>query len=193
MRRFTAACVLATVAVLLLASSGGTRAVKEGGTFRVGISGFDSIDPALAGLPGYQLLQATCAGLLNLPDRPMPAGLRLVPEIAANYPQVSRDGKTFTFTIRSDFRFNTGARVTARDFAATINRHLNPAFKDFAPEGFLEIVGARRVLEGKARAASGVLTRGGKLVVRLLKPNPAFQANMAFCVLPASLPLTPRA
>jgi peptide/nickel transport system substrate-binding protein len=185
MRRALAAGLLA---VLLLAGSSTARGIKEGGTFRVGIAGLDSIDPALAGIPAQQLLQATCAGLLNVPDKPLPAGLRLVPEIAAGFPAISRDGKTYTFTIGSDFRFSTGARVTARDFAATINRLLNPAFKDFAPGGLLEIVGARRVLEGKARAASGVIAGRNKLIVRLLKPNPAFQANMALCVLPASLP-----
>jgi peptide/nickel transport system substrate-binding protein len=193
MKRLLAAAVLAASAALLLASSGGTHGIKEGGTFRVGISGFDSIDPALAtGIFSGQLLEATCAGLLNVPDTPLPAGLRLVPEVAADFPSVSRDGKTYAFTIRSDFRFSTGARVTARDFAATINRILNPALKaENIPEAFLGIVGAPRVLAGKAETVSGVIVRRGKLVIRLRKRDRTFRESMGFCVLPAGAPIDP--
>lgn len=179
-------------AALLLAASASPRTTREGGTFRVGISGFDSIDPALAGIFSGQLLKATCAGLLNVADKPLPAGLRLVPEVAADFPSLSRDGKSYTFTIRSDFRFSTGARVTARDFAATINRILNPALKvENIPEGFLGIVGAPRVLAGKAETASGVIVRRGKLVIRLRTRDRTFRESMDFCVLPAGTPLDP--
>jgi peptide/nickel transport system substrate-binding protein len=181
----------ATAVALLLAASGSPRTTREGRTFRVGIAALDSIDPALAGLFGYQVLNATCAGLLNVPDRPLPAGLRLVPEVAADYPSVSHDGRTYTFTVRSGFRFSTGAPVTARDFAATINRQLNPAFKEFVPDGLYAILGARRVVDGKAAKASGVIVRGNKLIIRLLKPMPDFLSYMRFCVLPASLPFDP--
>jgi ABC-type transport system substrate-binding protein len=109
--------VAVTATALLLAASSSPRGIKEGGTFRIGIAALDSIDPALAGLFAYQVLNATCAGLLNVPDRPLPAGLRLVPEVAAGYPSVSHDGRTYTFTIRSGFRFSTGTpgqRATSR-------------------------------------------------------------------------------
>jgi peptide/nickel transport system substrate-binding protein len=188
-RRLLATAVV--VASLLIAASGSPHVTREGGTFRVGIANFSSIEPVLAGGPSYRLLQATCAGLLNLADKPLPAGLRLVPEIAAGYPAISRNGRSYTFTIRSDVRFSTGARVTARDFAATINRSLNPAFKDVVPEGLLEVVGARRVVDGKATKASGVIVRGDKLIIRLLRPNPDFLVNTTLCVLPASLPFDP--
>ena len=189
--RLLAIVVAVTATALLLAASGSPRGVKEGGTFRVGIAGLDSIDPALAGLFAYQVLNATCAGLLNGPDQPLPVGLRLVPEIAADYPSVSHDGRTYTFTVRSGFRFSTGAPVTARDFAATINRHLNPAFKEFVPDPFYAILGARRVVDGKVAKASGVIARGNKLILRLLKPKTDFLFSMTFCVLPASLPFDP--
>ena len=116
MKRLVATGALVAVAALLLASAGGTHAIKEGGTFRVGMAQalLDSIDPAIVQMLGTsQLLQRTCASLAE--RRPIrrfrPTGLRLIPEIAADYPDVSRDGRTYTFTIRKGFRFTTGAPV----------------------------------------------------------------------------------
>jgi len=186
--RLIAIGVAVTAGALLLAASGTPRSTKEGGTFRVGISGRVEIDPALA--PGG-LSGAACAGLMATPDQPLPAGLRLVPEIAADYPVISRNRRTYTFTIRSGFRFSTGKPVAAADFAASINRILNPALEADVPPELLEIVGARRVLAGKAKTASGVIVRRGKLIVRLLRPVPSFPNGMTFCVLPASLPFDP--
>ena len=66
----------------------------------------------------------TCARLMNHPDKPPPEGLRLVPEVAAAFPRVSSDGKTYTFTLRSGFRFSDGTPVHATAFAHAINRIL---------------------------------------------------------------------
>lgn len=67
----------------------------------------DYLDPALAWQPGsWQLLYATCAKLLNYPDKPGLAGSQLVPEVAQALPTRSADGKTYTYTIRSGFRFS---------------------------------------------------------------------------------------
>jgi peptide/nickel transport system substrate-binding protein len=49
-----------------------------------------------------------------------------VPEAATSYPEVSPNGKTYTFEVRSGFRFSTGAKVTADSFAAAIERMLSP-------------------------------------------------------------------
>ena len=67
-----------------------------------------------------------CAHLMNFPDAPPPAGLRLVPEVATGYPRVSRDGKTYTFTLRSGFRFSDGTPVQASAFAHAIERLIAP-------------------------------------------------------------------
>ena len=189
MTRVLAATLLSA---LLVVPAGSTRTIKEGGTFRVGMAATlaGSIDPALVDQLGTdQLLNATCASLVNLPDKPLPAGLRLAPEVAARY-TVSPDGRTYTFTIRKGFRFSTGQLVSARDFAASINRFLNPALKSPSEntEPFLGIAGARRVLDGKAETASGISIRRGKLVIRLTKADPNFlSAVWNACVLPADL------
>src|SRR5262249_57092772 len=54
------------------------------------------------------------------------------------------------------------------------------------------IVGAQAVADGKAATASGVVARGQKLTVRLLKPDGSFLPKMAmdfFCPIPKGLPI----
>ena len=58
-----------------------------------------------------QLLYATCAKLLNYPDRAGLAGSQLVPEVAQSLPTLSADRKSYTFTIRSGFRFSPPRRT----------------------------------------------------------------------------------
>jgi len=143
-RRALTLAGLVVGAALLLAAAGSPGGVKEGGTFRVGIVGLSSIDPVLGGVIAID--RATCASLVTFPDEPLPEGLRVVPEIALGYPKVTNAGKTYTFTIRKGFRFSTGAPVTARSFAHTINRQLNPEMKSSLELDFESILGAQKVI-----------------------------------------------
>jgi ABC-type transport system substrate-binding protein len=111
-------------------SAGGSRASKEGGTFRVAvpIGTFGGIDPAFGGGVGSgQLLRTACEALVSYPNKPPPEGLRLASELAQADPVVSKDGKTYTFTVRKNARFSTGAPLTARAFARALERILDPA------------------------------------------------------------------
>jgi ABC-type transport system substrate-binding protein len=194
MRRGGSRLLLAGGALLLgllvPAASGGSS--PEGGVFRIaGVP--DSIDPAIS-IDAYQELQATCALLMNYPDQPSPAGTRIVPEVAKSYPTVSRDGKTYTFTIRDGFRFSTGEKVTAESFAHEIDRIMSPGMKSAWIQYVQDIVGAQAVLDGKATRAVGVKVQGKKLVIRLTHAARDFPARMTafpFCAVPADLPITP--
>src|SRR5439155_13987852 len=86
----------------------GQETARAGGALRVNSeSSIDFLDPALAYTPqAWSIEYATCAKLLNYPDRAAPAGSRLEPEIAAASPARSADGTTYTFTIRKGFRFS---------------------------------------------------------------------------------------
>jgi ABC-type transport system substrate-binding protein len=195
--------LVAALAVGGLAAIGADRATPrsgaasaEGGIFRVSInaaSGIDFMDPALASSPpGWALLDTTCARLMSYPDKAPPAGFRLQPEVAADFPSISRDGKTFTFRLRNGFRFSDGSPVRASAFARAINRVLAPEMKSPGLQFVRDIVGAGQVVTGKASTASGVVARGNTLVVRLTRPAPDFPSRTAstfFCAVPPTLPI----
>ena len=168
-------------------------ALEAGGTFRVAEPGtyVDSIDPAVGFLSGdVPVWNTVCASLMRLADKPLPA--RVVPELAARFPRVSRDRRTYVFTLRKGVRFNTGAPVTAADVAYTINRTL--MLKAQGSDAFAQIAGAKDVLAGRATRASGIVASGRKLTVRFTtRPVLSFVANGAstLCVLPAGHPLEP--
>jgi len=171
---------------------------QEGGTFRIGLnsaSALDSLDPALASSPpGWALLDTTCARLLAYPDKAPPAGFRLQPEVAADFPAISNNRTTYTFRLRSGFRFSDGTPVRASAFARAITRLLAPEMNSPGVHYARDIVGAGRVLAGKATTPSGVVARGNTLVVRLTRPAPDFPhrtASTFFCAVPPSLPIDP--
>jgi ABC-type transport system substrate-binding protein len=187
-------------AVLLTAGSAHSRpavAAKEGGTFNVSIFAevIDNVDPALSySLGGLALLDATCARLMNYPDRPSPEGLRIVPEVATSYPRVSKDAKTFTFTLRSGFRFSDGTPVRPNAFARAISRTLARGVDSPGAQYTQNIVGASAVRAGRRATPVGVVARGNRLVVRFTDPVPDFPARTTmpfFCAVPPTLPSDP--
>ena len=187
---------IATVAgaALLLAAAGSPRGIKEGGTFRVAacITCISFIDPAFYAVTNESvLLDPACGTLMAYPDRPFPAGARLAPSLAEADPVVSRDGRTYTFTVRKDARFSTGALVTAEAFKHALERILTPAM-DTGDSSWLDIVGARKMLAGKATALDGAVARGTTLILRLTKRVVDLPIRTAaLCAVPPTLPADP--
>lgn len=170
-----------------------------GGTARLdSASDVDFMDPALAyGGLSWQLLYATCAKLLNYPDKSGPVGSQLVPEVAKSLPVRSADGNSYTFTIRAGFRFSppSNAPVTAQTFKATIERSLNPRMRSPVAFEFRDIVGAVAYMAGKAPHIAGVIVRGNTLTIRLVAPAPDLPARItepAFCAVPSDTPIDPQ-
>jgi peptide/nickel transport system substrate-binding protein len=201
-RRHRGIGVAAAIAVVVLTASTVSSATptsttaREGGIFRISLpalAGLDNMDPALSFTPaGWALLDTVCARLMVYPDKRPPAGLRLQPEVAAAPPTVSQDQKTFTFRLRTGFRFSDGSSVRASAFARAINRTLAPSMKSPGALFTRHIVGATDVLEGKRRTATGVVARGNTLTVRFTRPTPEFPALTAlpfFCAVPPKLPV----
>jgi peptide/nickel transport system substrate-binding protein len=116
-----------------------------------------------------------------------------VPGLAVGYPNVTNGGRTYTFTIRKGVRFSTGSPVTARSVAHTINRLLNPRMQSDLVAAYADIVGAQKVIDGKAETASGVTARGDTLVIRLKKPVGDFASRLTeeLCVVPETTPIDP--
>jgi peptide/nickel transport system substrate-binding protein len=160
-------------------AAGGGEA--RGGTLRVDSrNDFDFIDPSLAYFShSWQMENAVQLKLMSFPDKEGTAGSRMQPEAAAGFPKVSRDGKTYTFTIKRGFRFSNGAPVTAANFAAAIRRGLNPRMQSPA-SSFLDDVASYR--------AAGQY----QLVVKMKKVAPDFIARMSmpfFSAIPTNLPI----
>jgi len=160
----------------------------------------DYMDPALAyDYRSWILLYASCAKLLNYPDRPGPAGAQLVPEVAQSLPAISDGGRTYTFTIRSSFRFSPPSNlpVTAQTFKSTIERTLKPTMKNPVASEFANIVGAPAYMAGAPGVShiSGVVARANKLIIHLYAPEPDLPARLAqpfFCAVPPDTPANPR-
>ena len=200
-RTLRLAMVVVTVAAAGFAMSApATTATgpKNGGIFRISYaigSGIDYLDPALAyTAPAWALLDTTCLRLMSYPDKPAPASFRIVPEAATGPPKVSRDGKSYTFTVRKGFRFSDGKPVRANAFARAINRVLAPQMRSPWGTQLGDIVGAADVRAGRSPAASGVTARGNTLTVRFVRPPAGFEPRTAMpymCAVPPSLPLDP--
>jgi DNA-binding SARP family transcriptional activator/ABC-type transport system substrate-binding protein len=154
-------------------------------------------EPAVNTDPGgYQIEFATCAKLLNYPDKPPPDGWQLQPEIAAAMPTLSPNGRTYRFTIRPGYRFSPPSNepVTAETFRYSIERALSPRLAanpaGLVPPGpqFIDdIEGERAFRAGRARHISGLRTAGRTLSVTLTRPSPDFLHRLAlpfFCPVP---------
>jgi peptide/nickel transport system substrate-binding protein len=174
----------------------------RGGTahLRVAQNVVDSMDPALAYITySMQLLYATCAKLVNYPDKAGQAGSRVVPEVAQSLPERSPDGKTYTFTIRKGFRFSPPSNepVTAQTFKYAIERSLSPKMKGPARAyGFLDdVAGAKEYMAGRAAHITGIVVRDNTLTIRLTAPVPDLNARLAmpfFCAVPIGTPIDPK-
>ncbi|HEY3192381.1 MAG TPA: BTAD domain-containing putative transcriptional regulator [Solirubrobacterales bacterium] len=159
-------------------------------------------EPALNVDPGaYQIEFATCAKLLNYPDKPPPEGLRLAPEIAAALPTISPDRRTYTFTVRPGYRFSPPSNqpVTAETFRHSIERALSPRLArnpiGQTPPGPLaidDIEGERAFRGGEAQHITGLRARGDTLSITLVRPSPDFLERLSlpfFCPVPDQTPL----
>ena len=160
----------------------GSGEAKRGGTLRVNLSttDFEYVDPALAyDAYGWGVLYMTNLMLLNYPDKPAPEGSRLVPDAAVGFPRVSRDGKTYTFTLKNGLRFSDGSPVTAAAFKRAFERAADPKQASPAIAFMHDVVGADARNEGKAASVTGITAKGQTLTIRLTQANPTFLAEIA--------------
>ena len=186
----------ALCALLLPSVSGSTGSATSGGIFRVTFmtspGQFDHVDPALAySRESWALLDTVCARLMRYRDRPPPEGYELEPDVAAAPPVVSRDGRTWTFRLRTGFRFSDGSPVRADAFAQAIHRTMAPGVDSPAYEYTRAIVGAEDAHAGRAARASGVTARDYALTVRFTREVREFDAWTTmpfFCAVPPTLP-----
>src|SRR2546423_4245216 len=118
--------VLLTVLGVVLHAGRGESAPPPNTVVVTQSADFATLDPALAQTAdAWELEYATCAKLLNYPPRSGYRGTRLVPEVAP-LPAVSSDRLTYTFKVRTGWRFSDGSPVTAASFGRALERAQSP-------------------------------------------------------------------
>jgi ABC-type oligopeptide transport system substrate-binding subunit len=126
-----------------------------------------SLDPAMIHQPsvGLSLAQNVFGGLYRFRD-----DLVEEPDLAKGMPQVSPDGLTWTFRLRTDARFSNGDPVTAQDVLYSWNRlaSLTALASSFI---FALVAGDTDVRAGKTTTLSGLTAPDDYTVVaRLTEP-----------------------
>jgi peptide/nickel transport system substrate-binding protein len=145
-----------------------------------------SLDPGITySSLDLNLLNATQRTLYTYaPDDPA----NIVPDLAAEPPQVSPDGKTLTVRIRRGVQFGppVNREVTSRDVKYAIERGFNPSVANpYAPQYYGALVGADRASGGPI---PGIETPDDHTIVfKLTSPTASLMA--ASTVLPLSAPV----
>ena len=136
----------------------------------------DGDEPALNwNAAAMQIAFATCAKLLNYPDEPAPQGLQLRPEVAAAMPSASPDGRTYTFIIRSGYRFSPPSNqpLTAETFRHSIERALSPKLGGFQPAAyFVDDIQGEQAFQPEGAHIWGLRASGARLEITLSRPSP---------------------
>lgn len=147
---------------LLLPSLTACGAVKDevghfisrgGGTLRLVGAPPTTLDPAVAqDVASWGYLLEIYSGLVRLNDK-----LQVVPDIATSW-DVSNGGRTYTFHLRADAKFQDGRPITAEDFKYSLDRALDPATHSPVAATYLgDIVGATARLDGKSQSVPGIV------------------------------------
>jgi peptide/nickel transport system substrate-binding protein/oligopeptide transport system substrate-binding protein len=118
-----------------------------------------TLDPALASDSySHFIIRQLFSGLVAFNDK-----LEVVSDLATGLPQVSPDGKTYTFTLRRGVRFTNGQEVTSTDFKYSFERATNPRLAGAQPPTALpaalylgDIVGVKEKLAGAVTEIRGV-------------------------------------
>lgn len=161
---------------------GGESATQTGNIIRANnLSEPGSLDPALStGTHESWILRHTFEGLMKYDEKG-----ELVPGMAAEKPEISEDGLTYTFKIRDDAKWSNGDPVTANDFEYSWKRLADPeTASDYAYQLFY-VKGAEEFTngEGKVEDVAVKATDDKTLVVELKNMTPFFEGLTAFYAL----------
>lgn len=198
LRAAAAASALSSVA--LVASSAGAagpvyQAAHAGGTLKLLATGAGgTLDPQVNyTLQYWQLYQATYDGLVTFQKVGGTPSFAVVPDLAIAMPKISKDGLTYSFTLRKGIKFSNGSPVTVNDVKATFQR----LFKVSNPNAgtwYNVIAGGPACVAAPASCTlSGVVVNAAtnSVVIHLLHPDAEFLDQLAVpfaAILPASTP-----
>ena len=194
--------LLAASAAALLAGTWLAPAQAEylkehrGGTIRLlARSAAGTLDPHINYTDqGWQMYQPIYDGLVAFRKAEGMDGFTIVPDLAEALPQVSNDGKTFTFKLRKGIKFSNGQDMGVKDVVASFQR----IFKVSGPTSgtfYAGIVGADKCLADTKNCTldGGVVgdEAAGTITLNLTKPDAEILYKLALphaVVLPADTP-----
>ena len=195
--KLAAAAAVSCVAVLGVVACGGGSGGEgtEGGSATVLMgTAPDFLDPQ----EGYTTQSAeatwiTYTPLLTYRHASGEKGGELIPGLAKALPRVSKDGRTYTLTLRNGLVFSNGRRVKPSDFRYTVERaiKLNWGGKAFFTN---YIAGASAFDRGVSDTISGIETddASGRITIHLTTAYGAFANVLAFPaagLVPAGTPM----
>jgi len=144
------------------------------GMLGLDITDVETFDPSLVvDTEGFLVAQSLFEGLINVPPQ---SGMPFQPGVAERW-EISDDGLTYTFHLRSDARWSNGRMVTADDFVFAWRRKLDPATASTAVEPLYRLKNAKAFNEGTLTDPAEVGVRAVEprtLVVTLETPAPFF-------------------
>src|SRR4051812_47241545 len=191
----TIVVAVAVIASVVVGTSSARTSDHKGGTLKLlAKAAGGTLDPQVNyTLQYWQLYQASYDGLLAFKKAGGGEAFEVVPDLASGY-KISKDGKTWTFTLRKGIKFSNGQPVTVNDVVASFKR----LFKVKSPTagGFYSgIVGAAACLKTPATCAlkGGISANPANNTVKinLTAPDPEFKFKLAVphaSILPASAP-----
>jgi YVTN family beta-propeller protein len=155
---------------------------------------FDSLDPSRGyARSSWMTLITTNDGLAGFKRVGGNDGGQIVPDLAVSLPTPSEGGKTYTFQLRANVHFSTGALVRPRDVLRTFERSFQPL--EFGPVFYGAIVGAKACGRRPAHCdlSAGIVIDDASRTVtfHLTEPDPDFLYKLALppaFIVPAASP-----
>lgn len=107
------------------------------------------------------------------------------PDLAEKY-EISKDEKTYTFTMKPNLKWSDGQALTAEDVKFSIEEALKVSLiNGIFTEAFTKIEGAKDLKDEKAKDLKGVIVDKDKVTIKLTKPIGNFMNILAqFYILP---------
>ena len=168
----------------------------RGGTMRLlARSASGTLDPHINYTDqGWQMYQPIYDGLVAFRKAEGMDGFTIVPDLAEALPEVSNDGKTFTFKLRKGIKFSNGQELSVKDVVASFQR----IFKISGPTSgtfYAGIVGADKCLaDTKSCTLEGGVVAdeaANTVTINITKPDAEFLYKLALphaVTLPADTP-----
>ena len=150
---------------------------SPGTTLRLAGDEPDTLDPALVtDSTSAEYVVHIYSGLVSLD-----ASLSVVPDLAERW-EISPDGRTYTFYLRSGIRFQDGTELTATDVVYSLERACDPQTGSPVASVYLgDIVGANERLSGRAATISGVKAVDERTVrITIVEPTATFLAKLTY-------------